>query len=84
MNAIAFISRWIRPIVCGLLIKVMLSLVNASITLDQTTARSKWSILVFIIILAAANYIVKKKFRVNPWFMVIADIILALVFFGIH
>ena len=84
MNAIAFISRWIRPIVCGLLIKVMLSLVNASITLDQTTARSKWSILIFIIILAAVNYIVKKKFRLNPWFMVIADIILALVFFGIH
>ena len=84
MNAIAFISRWIRPIVCGLLIKVMLSLVNASITLDQTTARSKWSILIFIIILAGVNYIVKKKFRLNPWFMVIADIILALVFFGIH
>lgn len=81
MNAIAFISRWIRPIVCGLLIKVMLSLVNSGLSLSDTTDRSRPGILLFIIILAAVNYIVKKKFRLNPWLMVIVDIILALVFF---
>ena len=81
LNAIAFISRWIRPIVCGLLIKVMLSLVNSSISLSGTTERGRFGILLFIIVLAVVNYIVKKKFRLNPWLMVIVDIILALIFF---
>ncbi len=82
LNAIAFISRWIRPIVCGLLIKVMLSLVNASISLSDS-ADTRWLILIFIALLAAANYFIKKRFRPNPWLMVIVDIILALIFFAV-
>ena len=83
LHAIDFISRWIRPIVCGLLIKVMLSLVYSGMTLSDSTDRSRWVILLFAIVLAAANYIVRKRFRINPWIMVIADIVIALAFFAI-
>ncbi|MCR4842885.1 MAG: chromate transporter [Eubacterium sp.] len=82
LPAIDFIGRWIRPIVCGLLVKVMLALVNSGMSLDSTTGRSRWLILLFLAILAAANFFTKKKFNINPWLMVLVDIILALVFFS--
>lgn len=83
LNAIAFISRWIRPIVCGLLIKVMLSLVNSGLSLAEPTGVSRWAILIFVAVLAAANYYVKKRFHINPWLIVIVDIVLALLFFAV-
>ncbi|SDB32075.1 chromate transporter [Eubacterium oxidoreducens] len=83
MKAIEFIGRWIRPIVCGLLVKVMLALINSGMALDETTGVSRWVILIFIVVLAGVNYYVKKRFKPNPWLMVIVDIIVSLVFFAI-
>ncbi len=81
LGAIEFIARWIRPIVCGLLIKVMLALASSSMSLSDSTGISRWLILIFVIVLAIANYLVKRRFKLNPWLMVVVDIAISLLFF---
>lgn len=55
------LSRWIRPIVAGLLINVALSLVNQSMALCDYADIGKPSVLVLLMILTAVNMALKKK-----------------------
>lgn len=83
IDAVLFISEWIRPIVCGLLIKVMLSLVFQSMTFAQSLDRSGFFILGAVIVLAAVNIVIRHRTDISRWLLVIADIAAALLFFAV-
>ena len=71
------LSRWIRPIVGGLLINVALSLVCQDIALNDYVPVDRGTVLLFVFPLAAANYFLRKK--IPDVALLAADIVLSLL-----
>lgn len=75
-----FIRRWIRPIVVGLLIKVMLGLLNSNIALGDFSGRTSWEIIVFTVLLTVGNYQFRRKYRNMNLILIMVDVALAMSF----
>lgn len=75
-----FISRWIRPIVVGLLIKVMLGLVSSNIALSDFSGRRTLAIIIFTIVLTAGNYLFRRKIKNKNFALIVFDIAAAMAF----
>lgn len=74
------LSRWIRPIVAGLLINVALSLVNQSIALNNYIDVQRSEVLLFVAALTALNYFLRRKLP-DP-VLLVADALIAVLYFG--
>lgn len=81
LPAVMFISEWIRPIVCGLLVKVMLSLVAQSMSLSGTFGCSGMTILIFMLVLAAWNVVLRHRTNISRWLLVMVDMAIVFIFF---
>ena len=71
------LSRWIRPIVGGLLINVALSLISQDIALNNYVPVDRASVLLFVFPLVAINYLLRKK--VPDVILLAADIVVSLL-----
>lgn len=83
IDAVLFISEWIRPIVCGLLVKVMLSLMFQSMMAAAALDRSGYFVLAATVVLAVVNIVIRHRTDVSRWLLVIADILIAYGFFAV-
>lgn len=75
-----FISRWIRPIVVGLLIKVMLGLLTSNTALSDFSGNSTAAIVIFTVVLTIGNYLFRKKNRDMNFILIIIDVAIAMVY----
>lgn len=76
LQMIVAISRWIRPIVAGLLINVGLSLVSQSIALKDYIDIERSSVLLFIVPMVILNGFLRK--RIPNALLIVIDIVAAL------
>lgn len=81
LHVFRLISRWIRPIIAGLLVNIMLSLCNQNIAASAAMGCSGKAVLVLTLLLYALNYTLGTRYKVsNLWLLGIN----LLVVFGIH
>ena len=68
----SFVSRWIRPVISGFLLNIMLSLCCQNKAAAEYTDISSSAILTCAILLAALNFLLEKTGKVkNLWLLVI-------------
>lgn len=80
-NLFREINRWIRPVICGLLINVMLSLIKSNMTLSSMiSAVSNQKILYFTLVLSALNIYFFEKAKLKNIAIIIIDMIAAGIF----
>lgn len=72
-------GRWIRPIVAGLLINVMLSLCNTSKGAAAYCDASEPMVLAVVLVLALVNIILKHRFKLSAIWLLVLDVVAALV-----
>ena len=77
-NLFREINRWIRPVICGLLINVMLSLIKSNMTLSSMIPDiSNQKILYFTLALSALNVYFFEKAKLKNIAIIIIDMIAA-------
>lgn len=66
------VGRWIRPIIAGLLINIMLALLNQNKVTAGLVDRAVPSVLVFTLLLAGVDYLLMNRFKwKTPWLILI-------------
>ena len=74
------LGRWIRPIVAGLLVNVMLSLLSQNLQLTTYTGTAASGIIGFTLVMAAFNLLLRRKWRWNSAVLLMIDLVVAFVF----
>ncbi len=81
-NLFGELNRWIRPVICGLLINVMLSLIKSNLTLSSMIpSASNHKILYFTLVLSVLNIYFFEKAKLKNVTIIIIDTIAALGIF---
>lgn len=81
LHVFRLISRWIRPIIAGLLINIMLSLCNQNIVASSAMGCSHKAVLVLTLLLYGLNYILGIRYKVSNLWLLTTNL---LVVFGLH
>lgn len=82
--AVQMVSRWIRPIIAGLLLNIMLSLGNQCMAVADThTNISTWFVLPMLLVLALLNGQMIKKWKLSPILSLVLNIAAAFIVFFI-
>lgn len=81
LKTIRMISRWISPIIAGLLLNVMLSLLLNGMQLSQGTSHSKMQIMGVSVLLTAGNYFLLCRFKNKTFLCILFNLLLAGVYY---
>lgn len=81
LHVFRLISRWIRPIIAGLLINIMLSLCNQNLAASKAMGYSGEAVLLLTVLLYGLNYILGRKYKVGSLWLLAVNL---LIVFGLH
>lgn len=74
------LGRWIRPIVAGLLVNVMLSLLTQNLQLTTYTGTAKPLIIGFTLVLAGLNMLLRQRWRWKSVLLLLMNLAAAFAF----
>lgn len=72
------LSRWIRPMVAGLLLNIMLSMANQCVRAAGILEKPVWAVLLLMAVLAVADFLLACRKKVSPALLLAGN--LAVVF----
>lgn len=78
LDFLKLIRRWIRPIVSGLLLNVMISMLNNGITISRNLEKDPLFILGIIIAIYILNVFLYNKYKVKSGMLIVISVILSL------
>ena len=81
MQVFKMIHRWIRPIVAGMLMNIILTMVNQCISTATEIGTSIIGVVVYLLVFSVVNLKLMKKVR--PYFLIIGDVVCIFVLLGI-
>ena len=81
LNVFQLISRWIRPIISGLLINIMLSLCNQSVSVAASLSKPVWLVLGTTLVLYAIITVIGRKTKVKHIFLLLLGIAVPFLMF---
>lgn len=73
------LKRWIRPIIAGLLLNVMISLINQTIAAAGILGIETWKILLLVFLSFLGNWVLAKKAKVSNIVLIVSFLALAFV-----
>lgn len=75
----SFVSRWVRPVIAGFLLNIMLSLCCQNKGAVQYTDLPAGMILIVTVVLAVINYLLEKSGKVRKYQLILLDLLAAVV-----
>lgn len=81
MKVFQMIHRWIRPIVAGLLLNIMMTIINQCVQTAEKLQYSSQNVVVFLAVFCIFDLLLLKK-RIKPFFLVICNIVCVFVCLG--
>ena len=81
LHVFRLISRWIRPIIAGLLINIMLSLCNQNIAASEAMGCSSGAVIILTLLLYWVDYVLGRKYKVSSLWLLGMNLVIV---FGLH
>ncbi len=79
LNIFQTISKWITPVIAGLLINIMLSLCNQCMNLSEELGISNIAILVGLVVGYLIDFVLAHKFKLNTMIVLIVNLVVTAV-----
>lgn len=81
MRVFKLIHRWIRPIVAGMLLNIILTMVNQCIHTAEALSVSAAGVVGYLLVFSVMNLKLMKK--VKPYVLIVGDVVFVLVLLGV-
>lgn len=73
MRVFKMIHRWIRPIVAGLLLNIILTMINQCVNTAAEVGTSQIAVVIYVLVFALMN--LKFMKTVKPYYLILADVV---------